>query len=610
MPFVFLVFVAATAAPARADTPAAIEARLAETARFLSSDELEGRGLGTKGLDLAGDYIARRFQELRLRTDICQGGPVQKFTVAIDAELTGENRLTLVGPPSVPGGKPETVALALGIDFTPLAISGSQTFDLPLVFAGYGITARSSNYDDYADMDVTGKAVIVLRHQPREGIEDRDSAGLKDTAYTLFRSKASNAYEHGAAAIIFCNDYALIRGRRAQDDRVASFHAAGTTHTHPDLPVAHCRREPLDKAVRAVCGEDMARLEAAIDGGLKPRSRELTGWRVVGRTEIRNVPCEVKNIVAELPAEGPNAQEAIVLGAHYDHLGYGSRSSLPSKPREVYSGADDNASGVAVMLEVARALAQRPQKLGRRVVFAAFTGEEWGFFGSSHYVNHPPVPLEKTVAMINLDMVGRLREDKVTVNCTATAAVFDGLLDQVHAPHALKLLKVPRASGRSDQAAFYAKKVPVLHFFTGKHPEYHRPTDKFALLNVPGMRRIAALLTDLIVAMADSPVRPEYVAVPPQPRSGDQPPPFFGSIADFTREEPGCAISGVVPGSPAQRGGLVAGDVIVRFGRSKIGNVYDFDGALRKCIAGERVRVLVRRGSASVALSVTLDPPQ
>ena len=592
-----------------ADDAAAIERRLADTTHFLSSDECEGRGLGSKGIDLAADYIAARFQQYGLKTDLWNGSPFQKFKVATDATLGPENHLTLLGPSSPTGAKPETIELVLGKDYTPLAISGSASFDLPLVFVGYGISAPSAHYDDYANVDVTGKAVVALRHQPRESVEDAASAGIKDTTFTLFRHKAANAYEHGAAAVVFCNDFAEVRKRRGHDDPMMPFHIAGTTHAHPDLPVLHCRRAVIDRVLHSVCGTNLAQIEEEIDRGLVPCCRELAGWHIVGRTAIRQIPCEVKNIVAVLPGEGPNAEETIVMGAHYDHLGYGSRSSLPSKQGAIYHGADDNASGVAVVLETARAMALRPQKLHRRIVFITFTGEEWGFWGSSHYVNDPIVPLENTMAMINLDMVGRLREDKLTVNSVGTGTGFSELLDRANQPFGIKLIKVARASNRSDQAAFFAKKIANMHFFTGKHPDYHRPTDTFGGLNVPGMRRIASYLENLVVLLADGPTRTEFVAVPVQSRP-ENPRPFFGSIPDFTREEPGYPISGVIHGSPAEHCGLRGGDVIVRFGKQKIGHVDDFDDALNKYVGGDRVRVTVRRRTATMAFETVLEPPK
>ena len=289
----------------------------------------------------------------------------------------------------------------------------------------------------------------------------------------------------------------------------------------------------IDNILQDLNEPPLAEIEDQIDRTLKPASRELKGWRIQGETDVRHVHCEVKNVAAILPGEGPLADEAIVLGAHYDHLGYGSYSTLPSKPGPIYHGADDNASGDAVVLEVARALAQRPQKLRRTVVFILFTGEEWGFWGSMHYVNDPIVPMGKTAAMINLDMVGRLRDDALTVNSVGTGTGFSELLDQVNRPYGFHLTKVAGASGRSDQASFYAKRVPNIHFFTGKHPEYHRPSDTFDKVNIPGMRRIAGYVYDLTVALADAPQRPQFVAVPMQRRAGEMPRPFLGCIARF-----------------------------------------------------------------------------
>jgi hypothetical protein len=595
------------------DDPAAVEQRLAAIDRYLASDELEGRGLGSTGIDLAADYVAGHLRQLNrygVRTDLWDGGPFQKFQVAVDAELGPNNHLTLVGPPKDGNGKPRRIELILGKDYSPLAISGNGKFDLPLVFAGYGITALKANYDDFADVDVAGKAAVMLRHQPRDEVDDKASAPIKETAYTAFRHKASNAEEHDAAAAIFCSDQAEMRRRRGKDDTLLSFHVAGTTFTHPDLPVINCRRAVIDGILRDLNEPQLGEIEDEIDRTLKPASRELKGWRLQGETDVRHVHCEVKNVAAVLPGEGPLADEAIVLGAHYDHLGYGSQSTLPSKRGPIYHGADDNASGVAVVLEVARALALRPQRLRRSVVVILFTGEEWGFWGSSHYVNDPIVPLAKTAAMINLDMVGRLREDALTVNSVGTGSGFGALLDQINRPYGFHLTKVAGASGRSDQASFYAKRVPNIHFFTGKHPDYHRPTDTFPKVNIPGMRRIESYVYDLTVALADAPQRPQFVAVPMQRRAGEMPLPFLGCVLDFTREEPGYPISAVISGSPAERCGLQGGDVIVKFGKHHIGICDDFDDALQQYAVGDHVKVRVRRKSSTMTFEATLAAPQ
>ena len=610
---IFLGAIGARPADRGGEEAAAIEERLAAIDRYLASDQCEGRGLGSKGIDLAADYIAAQLRQLNhygLKTDLWDGGPFQKFAVAVDAELGPNNHLVLIGPPKDNSGRPRKIELVLGKDYTPLAISGNGKFDLPLAFVGYGITAPKAKYDDFAAVDVAGKAAVMLRHQPRDELDDKESAAIKETAYTAFRHKASNAYEHDAAAAIFCSDQAEVRRRRGKDDTLLSFHIAGTTFTHPDLPVITFRRAVIDTILRDLDEPELGQIEDQIDRTLKPASRDLKGWRIEGETNVRHVPCEVKNIAAVLPGEGPLADEAIVLGAHYDHLGYGSYSTLPSKRGPIYHGADDNASGDAVVLEVARTLAQRPQKLRRSVIFIFFTGEEWGFWGSSYYVNAPLVPMGKTAAMINLDMVGRLRDDALTVNSVGTGSGLGALLDQVNQPYGFHLTKVSGASGRSDQASFYAKRVPNIHFFTGKHPDYHRPTDTFALVNVPGMRRITGYVLDMMVALANAPQRPDFVAVPMQRRVGETPRPFLGCVPDFTREEPGYPISAVIAGSPADRCGLRGGDVIVKFGRDHIGICDDFDDALQQYAIGDRVKVRVRRKNSTMTFEATLVAPQ
>ncbi len=590
---------------------AAVEKRLADVARYLSSDELEGRGIGTKGIDLAADYIADQLRQLNrfgVRTDIWDGGPFQKFEVGIDAALGTNNHLALVGPSKGKDQKPVRIELVLGKDYTPLAISGKAVFNLPLAFAGYGISAPKAGYDDFAGIDAENKAVIMLRRQPHDDITDTASAGIKATAYTVMRHKAANAFEHGAAAMIFCDDKAELRLHRNQEDALPSFHVVGPTHVHTDLPVLAFRRAVLDRILHSLDDPTVSQIEDEIDRTLKPASRDLTGWRIQGQTDLHHVLSQVKNVAAVLPGEGPLADEAVVLTAHYDHLGYGSRSTLPTKPTAIYHGADDNASGVAVVLEVARRLAQRKEKLHRTVVFVLFTGEEWGFWGSSHYVNDPAVPMNKTVANVNLDMVGRLRDDFLQINSVGTGLGFDKMLDELNGPYSFHLLKVPGASGRSDQAAFYAKQVPDIHFITGKHPDYHKPTDTFDKLNIAGMRRVADYVQDVVVALANARERPTFVSVPMQPRGG-APLPFLGCIPDFTREEPGYPISSVIAGSPAERCGIKGGDVIVRFGRNLIGICDDLDDALQQYTPGEHVKIKVRRKKSSLTFEATLAAP-
>ncbi|OYV80382.1 MAG: aminopeptidase, partial [Planctomycetia bacterium 21-64-5] len=317
-----------------------------------------------------------------------------------------------------------------------------------------------------------------------------------------------------------------------------------------------------------------------------------------------------KNVVAVLEGEGPHADETIVVGAHYDHLGMGGEGSLAAGVQEVHNGADDNASGTAALIEVARRLASRTEKLPRRVVFLAFTGEERGLIGSARYCRDPLVPLDKTVAMLNMDMVGRLADDKLIVQGVDTATEFGPVIDHLADRYGLKVTKQPGGFGPSDHSSFYPHKVPVMHFFTGTHSDYHRPSDDYEKINLPGMRRVAEMVADTVVELAELGERPHYQAAKskPQFRGGDRP--YFGSIPDFGSDEPGYHLGGVSPDSPADKGGLKAGDAIVKLGEYKIGNLEDFDGALRKFKAGDKVSLIVNRDGKPVTLEVVLDPPR
>ncbi len=402
----------------------------------------------------------------------------------------------------------------------------------------------------------------------------------------------------------------------AERDPLFAFDRGGDVTESRRFPVLHVRREAIEGVVKGALGTSLSELEKQIDGDLKPRSRELSGRRLAGRTDVERVEVPIKNVIAVLDGEGPLADETVVVGAHYDHLGRGESGSAAPGSKEIHNGADDNASGTAALVEVARQLAKREKKLPRRVVFIAFTGEERGLLGSAKYVHEPLFPIENTVAMLNMDMVGRMKNDELVVYGTGTAKEFDGLIDTVNAEHGFKIKREAGGFGPSDHSSFYAMKIPVLHFFTGLHNDYHRPSDDTNKLNLPGMRRVSEMVTQAAATIAEAEARPTYARVEREGfgRGSGQPMgdrPYFGSIPNLGGgEEDGYAIQGVSGGGPAEAAGLKGGDVIVRFGDSKIGNLADFDSALRKYKAGDKVPVVVRRDGQDVKLEVTLEAPE
>lgn len=669
---VLLAVLAAALALTAAASPAAektsevraAEQRLYESVKLLASDELEGRGVGTAGIDRAADFIAEQFNDIGLKTDLFDGGPFQKFKMVVETSQGEPNRAILVGPKSPEHPAGQAIDLKLGEDFNPLAVGGSGKFDLSLVFVGYGITGKQEDYDDYDGINVEGKAVVVLRHEPQQDNPHSAFNGDRNSLHALYSRKLSNAYRHGAAAIVFCTDEfeieknvrrrakrfeaaideltaaeakfkqideptleaieahrvetaKLLDEIRDQDEKLrgefdplVGFREAQSADDAYRIPAVFCRRAALDPIVKAATGSSLAELERQIDEGPTPHSHELTGWRLKGEVTVSRREAEVKNVAAVLEGEGPHADETIIVGAHYDHLGLGGEGSLAPGSSEIHNGADDNASGIAAMIEIARRLKALPEPLPRRVLFLAFTGEERGLIGSAYYVQHPLVPLKDTVAMLNMDMVGRLNEEQLIVFGFNTAKQFDGLLDRLNESHSFKLTKKPGGDGPSDHASFYPHQIPVMHFFTGDHKDYHTPSDDVDKINLPGMRRVAELVGDTAIAIAKADERPRYQEVVSGRRGGGGDRPYFGSIPSFAGNEPGYKLSGVSAASPAKKAGLKAGDIIVRLGEDKIGNLEDFDGALRKYKAGDKVKVVVKRDDREQTFEVVLDPPK
>lgn len=652
-----------------ADAVLETEQRLLKDVKYLASDELEGRGVGLKGLDQAAEHIRAEFEKAGLNVTAVKGGAFQPFDMTTEAKLGGPHVLVLNGPEG------KKLELKLESDFIPLSFSGNGKLTGDLVFCGYGIdttddkAAKESGteYNDYANLDVKGKVVIIMRREPRQGNPHGGFAGGHggQSKFADLRSKVSTAFGKGAAGILFVDDphsagEALVKtkaqlSKQAENVAEALLLAEETPATDttksaaaqkdvmnaltryrelkaeiaagvPDklmkfgyggndsaraIPIGHLARRVCDDVLQSSINKKLADIEQEIDKELKPQSTVLGGWSATGEFNIERRQTVVKNVIGVLEGTGPTADETVVIGAHYDHVGRGGSDSLSPGSTEIHNGADDNASGTSVLLEVARRLGSRKEKLPRRIVFIAFTAEESGLLGSARYCAEPVFPLENTIAMLNMDMVGRLTDNKLTVFGTGTAPTWNGLLEKFGKVGNFQMTFKPEGFGPSDHSSFYAKKIPVLHLFTGNHADYHRPGDDWEKLNINGMDRVAALVESLAVETAVTPQRPEYIAIATMAnplREGSRP--YFGSIPDFGTDKPGYALAGASPGSPADKAGMKAGDRIIQIQQTKIGNLEDFDLALRKFSPGDVIEVTVVREEKEIKLKVTLDKPR
>ncbi len=328
---------------------------------------------------------------------------------------------------------------------------------------------------------------------------------------------------------------------------------------------------------------------------------------------------EARNVVAVLPGSDPHGTQSLVIGAHYDHLGLGGFGSLsPDQVGEVHNGADDNASGTAVLIEASRALASGPP-LAQDILFIAFTGEERGLWGSAHYVSAPLLPLDGTVAMLNLDMVGRVRDGLLTVLGTGTAEEWEAILERANAriDAPLDLRFNSDGFGASDHTSFYARGIPVLHFFSNTHPEYHRVEDDWELVNAEGMDQVTALVTqvvrDVVPASGLASLTPvEDAGNPHGVQSGDASSMRsgfrvrLGTIPDYSRESGGMAITAVRAGSPAAEAGMQGGDIIVGFGPHEVDDVYDYMAALGEFDPGDEVEIVILRDGERMSFKVVL----
>jgi hypothetical protein len=568
--------------------------------KFLAAPEMKGRASGSPELEKAAHYIAAQYRADGVKPPAGHDY-LQAFEVTTSARLGRGNRLEFLS-----GGRSRS--LTMNEEFVPFNFSSSGKVSGAIVFAGYGITAPEYNYDDYANLDVKDKVVLVLSHEPQEYDASSVFEGKVYTDHAQFYSKAANARRHGARGVILINDRV---NHKTDKDTLEKFGRADGP-ADAGIPFVQVKEDLVEPWFKA-SGKDLMELETGIDKDLKPRSFVIPGVEVRETVDIERAVKTVHNVAAYVPGE---TNEYVIIGAHYDHLGLGEQFSLaPSLAGTVHPGADDNASGTAGVLELARYFAAKP-KAKRGVLFLNFAGEELGLLGSGYYATHPELPLDKAVTMINLDMIGRVRESKIFVGGAGTGSSLRSALDRIIPETKLKVDYSDNGGyGSSDHTSFTAKQVPVLFFFSGLHGDYHKPSDTWDKIDGLASIQVLQLVAQVTENLDSEPERPTFVRVVEKPADrtasstapgGSGYGPNFGSIPDFNEPPTGVRFADVRDGTPAALAGLKAGDIMVKFGDQDIRNLYDFTYALRAKKPGDEVVVEVLRGDKKISARVKL----
>ena len=569
-----------------------------ENIKFLASEKLKGRATGTKELDTAADFISHQFKSFGLKPAPGHPNFYQQFPVTTHAKLGPGNRLSFtVGQ--------QSKTLKVTKDFAPFNFSDSGHASGSAVFVGYGITAPEYGYDDYAGVDVKGKVVVLLRQEPQEFDEKSKFEGKAYTGHSQLQNKAINAKMHGAKGVIFLN---TLFNRPGTDDRLENFgRSAGPGNS--GIPFVHLHVDDTLEWFGAA-GRNLKQICEEIDKDLTPRSFEFpAALKVDLAVDIQREARQVRNVAAYLAGE---TDEYVVIGAHYDHLGLGEQHSLGTAGK-IHPGADDNASGTSGVIELARWYAKQP-KPKRGMLFLTFAGEELGLLGSAYYVSNPYLPLEKAVAMINMDMIGRIRDGKVFLAGSGTGSSFKEMLAGITPKHDFKVdLSETAGYGSSDHTSFTTKQVPVLFFFSGLHSDYHKQTDTWDKIDSRSAAKMLDLVGDIADKLAGGDSRPQYVRVEPpnMPRGGSSGGgggygPYFGSIPDFSEVPNGVRFSDIRAGSPADKAGLKGGDIMTEFSGNKVANLQDYTYLLRQKKPGDEVVVKYIRNGETREVKVLL----
>jgi len=594
------VFVAALGASLLAQPPAAtIASRVREHVTTLASDRLEGRLSGSPGEQLASAYLIAQLQRIGAKPLPGQAGFKVPFEFTAGTR-DGGSWLRLTG---------QAARFDQGKDIQALSFSDNgEVADTPVVFAGYGIVVPESQnfgYDSYTTLDVKDKVVLVLRYFPEDA--DTKTKGIL-ARYADLRYKAMAARQRGAKALLVATGP---QSPNAGETIPMSF---DTALAGSGIVAASISSSVADSMFRAL--NDPSKTLEAAQKSLDTANPHIAGFAmpnvaVTIHTDVVREKRTGNNVVGYLSATaaGASVQKPwVAVGAHYDHLGRGENgNSLADKADrgKVHHGADDNASGTAAVLALGEMLASQPRT--RNVMLQFWSGEELGLIGSTAYVNKPLIPLGQLAAYVNLDMVGRMQDNKLSVQAAGTSPAWARVIEQANIAAGFDLQVQQDPYQPTDVASFNQASVPSLNLFTGTHTDYHRPSDTADKINYEDLDRIVEFAAAIVRRVGDMPEAPQFTKVEQSSNAGSRAGVrlFTGTIPDYSADVKGLLLSGVIGGGPAEQAGLQKGDIIVEIAGQTIANVYDYTYALEVLKIGQAVKVVYERKGEKRETSLT-----